>query len=220
MTCCFCLFPWCTYYVYISPGFFTVLLNDMSLLFCFHNVRVRTMYISAHQINHIFLSAGRVLKELPQWRAGQTFIYKCKHKQQTKQVETTKNETETMINSTTFNADNNNLQWLCISCYGFRHQLCYVRFPWIMQGLNPCVCFVNELIIISDDWGSIQNDNGLVTNCESIHTFILFVKKFATLAMWLFNILFLMALDLLQREKNQCKISKWFEKSSVILFKR
>ena len=83
----------------------------MSLLFCFHNVRVRTMYISAHQINHIFLSAGRVLKELPQWRAGQTFIYKCKHKQQTKQVETTKNETETMINSTTFNADNNNLQW-------------------------------------------------------------------------------------------------------------
>ena len=99
-----------------------------------------------------------------------------------KQNKTTKKEIENMINSTTFNADNNNLQWLCISCYGFRHQLCYVRFPWIMQGLNPCVCLVNELIIISDDWGSIQNDNGLVTNCEHIHTFILFLKKFA---MWL-----------------------------------
>ena len=106
-----------------------------------------------------------------------------------------------------------------ISCHGFRHQLCYVRFPWIMQGLNPCVCFVNELIIISDDWGSIQNDNGLVTNCKRIHTFIPFVKKFATFAMCMFNILFLMALDLIQREKTWCKILKWFENSSLILLK-
>ena len=74
-----------------------------------------------------------------------------------------------------------------------------------MQGLNPCVCLVNELIIISDDRGSIQNDNGLVTNCETYSHFYSLCREICNLYKVEVQHYFLMALDLSQREKHNAR---------------